>query len=64
MKADERRALYDAVFNTPNGTKVLEDLAKAVEFKHSSFNADGVIMAHREGKKDTFRYIQKQLEAK
>jgi len=64
MKADERRALYDSVFKTVNGAKVLEDLTKATEFKHSSYNADGMVMAHREGKKDTFRYIQKQLEAK
>jgi len=64
MKADERRALYDAVFKSENGAKVLEDLAKVCEFKYSSFNADGAIMANREGKKDLYRHIQKQLEAK
>lgn len=64
MKADERRALYDSVFKTVNGAKVLDELSKVCEFKHSSFNEDGMIMANREGRKDLYRYIIKQLEAK
>jgi len=61
---DERRELYNGVFNTPQGKEVLEDLSRVSEFKHSSFNADGMIMANREGKKELYRHIQKQLEAK
>jgi hypothetical protein len=61
---DERRELFNSVFNTPQGKEVLEDLSRFCEFKHSSFNADGMIMANREGKKEPYRYIQKQLEAK
>lgn len=64
MKSEERRALYDAVFNNPTGAKVLDELSKICEFKHSSFNVDGMLMANREGKKDLYRHIIKQLEAK
>lgn len=64
MTKEERRAVYDAVFKTPQGAKVLEDLAKVCEFKYTSFSTDPLMMAHKEGKKELFRYINKQLEAK
>lgn len=64
MTKEERRILYDAVFKTPQGLKVLEDLSKTSGFKHTSFSTDPLMMAHKEGKKELFRYIQKQLEAK
>lgn len=64
MTKEERRALYDAVFKNPQGMKVLEDLSKNCEFKHTSFSTDPLMMSHKEGKKELFRYIQKQLEAK
>lgn len=64
MIKDERRELYNSVFKTPQGMKVLEDLAKVCEFKYTSFSTDPLMMSHKEGKKELFRYIKKQLEAR
>jgi len=64
MNKEERRELYNAVFKTPQGLKVLEDLSKNCEFKYTSFSLEPLMMAHKEGKKELFRYIQKQIEAK
>lgn len=64
MLKDERRELYNAVFNTESGKKVLEDLERICEFKYSSFDAEPMKMANKEGKKHIYRYIQQQLEAK
>ena len=64
MKADERRVLYDAVFNSPQGAEVLKDIAKMCLFEHSSFDSDPLKMAYKEGQKELYRRIQKQLEAK
>jgi hypothetical protein len=64
MNKDERRELYHAVFKTPQGIKVLEDLSRMCEFKHTSFDPEPMKMANKEGKKELYRYIQKQLEAK
>ena len=64
MIKEERRELYHTVFNSPQGQKVLEDLAKVSEFNYTSFSLEPLSMAHKEGKKELYRYIQKQLEAK
>lgn len=64
MKTDQRRDSYQAVFNTPGGKEVLKDLGKFCEFEHSSFNSDPLLMAYKEGQKQLYRRILKQLEAK
>jgi len=64
MTKDERRELYNNVFNNPQGAKVLEDLTRICEFNHTSFDAEPMKMANKEGKKENLRYILKQLEAK
>lgn len=64
MKSDERRALYDAVFNSQDGVKVLKDMSKLCEFEYSSFDSDPLKMAYKEGQKNLYRRILKILEAK
>jgi hypothetical protein len=64
MKSDQRRDLYNAVFQNTQGLKVLADLEKECNFKYTSFNENPIIMANREGRKDLIRHIRKQLEAK
>lgn len=64
MKAEERRDVYKSVLDNPQGKLILADLEKQCSFNQSSFNSDPLIMAKREGHKDLFRYIKKQLEAK
>ena len=51
MIKEERRELYHTVFNSPQGKKVLEDLAKVSEFNYTSFSLEPLSMAHKEGKK-------------
>lgn len=64
MTRDQRRELYDAVFNNPMGAKVLKDIAKGCQIDYTSFSADPLQMAYKEGQKESYRRIQKQLEAK
>lgn len=64
MKSEERRALYDAAFNTESGAKVLKDMGKLCEFDHSSFDSDPLKMAYKEGQKNLYRRILKILENK
>ncbi len=58
---DERKALYRAVFNTPNGKQVLEDLAAQLNpdslFVHGDTNATHVNL----GKREAYIYIEQLL---
>jgi len=64
MTTDERRELYNAVFNNIEGKKVIKDMAKLCQIDHSSIDSDPIKMAYKEGQKELYRRIIKQLEAK
>ena len=64
MKAAERKSLYQAVFHTDLGIKVLEDLKKKTGYRNTGFNADSDrLTSYNLGQKETLSYILKQLEA-
>jgi len=64
MRMEERRELFQSVFNTQLGIRVIEELEKQTNFKNSSFNIEPLKMARDEGKKEVLRFIKQQLEAK
>lgn len=47
----EMKDVYEKVFGSPSGQKVLEDIKKSGGIGKTSFNPDGMVMAHTEGKR-------------
>ncbi len=53
MKAD-----YEAVFNTPEGKRVIEDLGRSCFQYQTSFSSEATEMAYNEGKRTIYLHIK------
>lgn len=58
----ERQQLYKLVFDTPEGKKVLEDLAKRCFAKNTTFSENNGQMAFNEGRRSIYVFILSMVE--
>ena len=58
----EKQQLYKLVFDTPEGKKVLSDLAKRCFVKNTTYNDNAIQMSFNEGRRIVYVYIQDMVE--
>ena len=54
----ELEKIYNSIFDTPNGKRVLEDLEKRSYLHRSMFTADAMTLAYKEGLRNTVLHIK------
>ena len=59
-----RIADYRAVFNSPEGKRVLADMCARYWVFGSILHTDAIVMAHREGERNTVLDVMRYLEMK
>jgi len=61
-QAEQMKALYQMVFGSEHGKKVLKDLAKFCGYGEDGFNSDQAIQSYKQGRQSTIIHIKKVLE--
>ena len=58
----DRRVTYRQVFRTPNGERVLKDLAKFCRANSTTMHPDPRMHALAEGRREVWLHVQQQLQ--